>query len=75
MRSIHFQNYELWNLRHLSKTMLLRFLTKTPSYQNYVIVQLIGIFFENIIRSSEVGQDDLRGVYIHILEEHVEVLV
>ena len=32
-------------------------------------------FFENIIRSSEVGQDDLRGVYIHILEEHVEVLV
>ena len=26
-------------------------------------------FFENIIRSSEVGQDDLRGVYIHILEE------
>ena len=34
-----------------------------------------GIFFENIIRSSEVGQDDLRGVYIHILEEHVEVLV
>ena len=75
MRSIHFQNYELWNLRHLSITMLLRFLTKTPSYQNYVIVQLIGIFFENIIRSSEVGQDDLRGVYIHILEEHVEVLV
>ena len=75
MRSIHFQNYEVWNLRYLSKTMLLRFLTKTPSYQNYVIVQLIGIFFENIIRSSEVGQDDLRGVYIHILEEHVEVLV
>ena len=71
MRSIHFQNYELWNLRHLSKIMLLRFLTKTPSYQT----QLIWHIFENIIRSSEVGQDDLRGVYIHILEEHVEVLV
>ena len=40
-----------------------------------MLAQFIWHIFENIIRSSEVGQDDLRGVYIHILEEHVEVLV
>ena len=47
-------------------------LYRAPSF---IVSQLIWHIFENIIRSSEVGQDDLRGVYIHILEEHVEVLV